>query len=99
MSGKRFYPSNPGLKSRFNRYLYSEDYTVDEMMGIFDMRAQKAGYQLADDAREALQAILKEESENNIGFGNVRACATCLKKAYRGRPTAFPSTMISQGTG
>lgn len=76
-----FIHSNPGLESRFNRYMYFEDYTVDEMMGIFDMRAKKAGYCLADDARETLRAILKEESENNVGFGNARGVRNLFEKA------------------
>lgn len=76
-----FIHSNPGLESRFNRYMYFEDYTVDEMLGIFDMRAKKAGYQLADDARETLKDILAEESENNIGFGNARGVRNLFEKA------------------
>jgi stage V sporulation protein K len=69
---KDFVQSNPGLESRFNRYLYFPDYTVEEMLAIFDMRCNKAGYRLDPEAREPLSVILKEESENNIGFGNAR---------------------------
>ncbi len=36
-----FVHSNPGLESRFNRFLYFPDYTVDEMLAIFDMRCKR----------------------------------------------------------
>ena len=33
-----FIHSNPGLESRFNRFLHFDDYTLDEMVAIFKMR-------------------------------------------------------------
>ena len=41
---EKFLHSNPGLESRFNRFIDFPDYTLDELMGIFDMRMNKAGY-------------------------------------------------------
>ena len=38
--------SNPGLESRFNRFLLFEDYTPEEMFEIFKMRCGK-GYVLS----------------------------------------------------
>ena len=76
-----FVHSNPGLESRFNRFLYFPDYSVDEMLAIFDMRCQKAGYRLEDSAREELKTILKEESEDNIGFGNARGVRNLFEQA------------------
>jgi stage V sporulation protein K len=69
---KDFVQSNPGLQSRFNRFMYFPDYTLDEMMAIFDMRMNKAGYTLDDDAREPLRTLISEESQNTIAFGNAR---------------------------
>ncbi|MDD4134224.1 MAG: AAA family ATPase [Eubacteriales bacterium] len=76
-----FVHSNPGLESRFNRFLYFPDYSVDEMLAIFDMRCQKAGYRPEDSAREELKTILKEESEDNIGFGNARGVRNLFEQA------------------
>ena len=76
-----FVRSNPGLESRFNRFLYFPDYTVEEMLAIFDMRCEKAGYHLAEQARETLQTILKEESEDNVGFGNARGVRNLFEQA------------------
>jgi stage V sporulation protein K len=76
-----FVHSNPGLESRFNRFLYFPDYTVEEMLAIFDMRCKKAGYRLEDSARNDLAKILAEESEDNIGFGNARGVRNLFEQA------------------
>lgn len=76
-----FVHSNPGLQSRFNRYMYFPDYTIDEMMAIFDMRMNKAGYTLDEDAREPLRQLILDESENAIGFGNARGVRNLFEQA------------------
>ncbi len=76
-----FVHSNPGLESRFNRFMYFPDYTADEMLAIFQMRCGKAGYRLAGDAQESLRTILKEQSEDNIGFGNARGVRNLFEQA------------------
>ena len=76
-----FVHSNPGLESRFNRFMYFPDYTVDEMFAIFQMRCEKAGYRLAEDAQERLRTILMEQSEDNVGFGNARGVRNLFEQA------------------
>lgn len=76
-----FVKSNPGLESRFNRFMYFPDYTLEEMMAIFDLRCRSSGYALAEDAREKLREIIKEESEDNIGFGNARGVRNLFEQA------------------
>ncbi len=76
-----FVKSNPGFESRFNRFMYFPDYTLDEMMGIFDLRCKNSGYALAADARELLRRIIKEESQDNIGFGNARGVRNLFEQA------------------
>ena len=53
----RFIHSNPGLESRFNRFLHFDDYTLDEMVQIFDMRCEKGCYRLTEDARPLLDKL------------------------------------------
>lgn len=36
-----FIHSNPGLESRFNRYLHFSDYTAEELLEIFLLRCEK----------------------------------------------------------
>ncbi|NLX82845.1 MAG: AAA family ATPase [Clostridiales bacterium] len=76
-----FVHSNPGLQSRFNRFLYFPDYSVEEMAAIFEMRCKKAGYQLDEEADSVLRRIIKEESEDNIGFGNARGVRNLFEQA------------------
>ena len=76
-----FVHSNPGLQSRFNRFLYFPDYSVEEMAAIFEMRYKKAGYQLDEKADEVLRRIIREESEDNIGFGNARGVRNLFEQA------------------
>ena len=67
---EKFIHSNPGLESRFNRFLLFPDYTVDEMMAIFKMRCGK-GYVLTPEAEPLVRDYIAEESADG-SFGNGR---------------------------
>lgn len=76
-----FVHSNPGLESRFNRFMHFPDYTVEEMLAIFDMRCQKSGYELAQDARDLLKGLLALFSLNAKGFGNARGVRNLFERS------------------
>ena len=67
----RFIHSNPGLESRFNRFLLVDDYTIDEMVEIFRMQCKKGCYQLTEEARPLIRDYIAEESADD-SFGNAR---------------------------
>ena len=67
-----FIHSNPGLESRFNRFLHFDDYSVDEMMDIFKMQCKKGCYTLADQAEEQVRDFIRQENTNGVSFGNAR---------------------------
>ncbi len=67
-----FIHSNPGLESRFNRFLHFDDYSLDEMMDIFKLRCRQATYKLADGAEEEVRKLIEEQNEDPIAFGNAR---------------------------
>lgn len=70
---ERFINSNPGLRSRFNRYVHFDDYTEEELFQIFILQAQKYDYHLDDEAKCALRSLLHEKVENRQkDFGNAR---------------------------
>ncbi|MBQ9988343.1 MAG: AAA family ATPase [Clostridia bacterium] len=75
-----FIHSNPGLESRFNRYLHFEDYSLDEMVDIFQMQCEKAHYVLGPDAREAVRAYIDEENDDTVGFGNARGVRNLFER-------------------
>jgi len=67
-----FIHSNPGLESRFNRFLHFDDYTTDEMVKIFEMQCEKGCYVLEGQAEEMVRDFIKEENTSGISFGNAR---------------------------
>ena len=69
---ERFIHSNPGLESRFNRYLHFDDYTTDEMVGIFKLQCKKGCYTLAEGAEQEVRDFIADENGDGITFGNAR---------------------------
>lgn len=67
----RFIHSNPGLESRFNRFLLFDDYTTDGMVEIFRMQCKKGCYQLTEEAQPLIRDYIAEESADD-SFGNAR---------------------------
>lgn len=79
---KTFIDSNPGLKSRFNRYIEFEDYSAEEMLTIFKNLATKQKYTLSEESEKTLLNIFKDvkECEDN-SFGNARGVRNLFEKA------------------
>ncbi len=67
-----FIHSNPGLESRFNRFLHFDDYSTDEMMQIFEMQCKKGCYTLDGQAAEMVRDFIREENTDPVSFGNAR---------------------------
>ncbi len=70
---ERFLDSNPGLRSRFSRYIHFEDYSADELVKIFEQFAEQQDYTLAPGLKEKLKEKLEEKRiEAGEHFGNAR---------------------------
>ncbi len=70
---KTFIESNPGLKSRFNKYFFFEDYNEEELMKIFDGYLKKNDYMLSDDARVLVKKHICHMVETkDTNFANAR---------------------------
>ena len=52
---REFVASNPGLKSRFNQFIYFEDYSPDELRQIFLLQCRNQGLSLAPQCDEYLK--------------------------------------------
>jgi len=76
-----FVKSNPGLESRFNRFMDFPDYTVEEMTAIFEMRCEKSGYTLDKDAYEQLKTLLALGALEPKAFGNARGVRNLFERA------------------
>ncbi|MCF0134201.1 MAG: AAA family ATPase [Blautia sp.] len=71
---KDFVESNPGLKSRFNKYFYFEDYNEEELMEIFRGNCRKYDYVMDEEMeKEVLQRICKMVEEKDENFANARS--------------------------
>ena len=59
---KKFFESNPGLKSRFNYFVEFEDYTVNQMFKIFLSYCKNEDYILEESAADKLKTFLEKQS-------------------------------------
>lgn len=79
-----FLNSNPGLKSRFNKFIHFEDYTPEALFDIFQLMSKKRGYLLAEDAKEVLkQLITRVYKERTINFANARIVRNMLESVIQ----------------
>ena len=69
---ERFIHSNPGLESRFNRFLHFADYTEEELLDIFRMQCKKGCYTLDPAAEAPLRDLLEKRMRDAVSFGNAR---------------------------
>lgn len=78
----KFIASNPGLESRFNKYLYFEDYTGPELMDIFRSMCKKHSYVLAPESENLASRFFREFYEQrDENFGNAREVRNVFEQA------------------
>lgn len=79
---KHFIQSNPGLQSRFNRYIDFPDYTVDELLQIYEFNMRKYDYHFSADAQQALRQFLQKTlAGHDVNYGNGRFVRNIFEKA------------------
>ena len=70
---EQFLESNPGLRSRFNRFVNFEDYKPQEMADIFVSMCKKQGYTCSDKVEEHVyEFFLERYTSRNKNFANAR---------------------------
>ena len=71
---EKFIGSNPGLKSRFNKYIYFEDYNDNELTEIFLARCREQDYSVNPELRPyILNRISQLRYYEGSNFGNARS--------------------------
>ena len=76
-----FLTSNPGLISRFNKYIDFKDYTDEELMAILHMNAGRQGYEVEPGADEVVKEMLSCMTlSDRLDFGNARGMRNTLEK-------------------
>lgn len=83
-----FLNSNPGLKSRFNKFIYFEDYTADEQLAILESMCKKQDYKLSDEARDFSKEFFAKRLESNAeNLANARDVRNYMEKAISNHAT------------
>ena len=80
---QEFIKSNPGLQSRFNKYLTFDDYSPNELVEIFQSLCESYGMT----ADEEVLGVLKEKlnvlyQKRDKSFGNGRLVRNIVEKVY-----------------
>ncbi len=70
---KGFLQMNPGMRSRFNKYIEFEDYTPEQLVEIFESFCENSNYKLVSSTNNYLTRVFCSLYETkNDTFGNGR---------------------------
>lgn len=77
-----FINSNPGLKSRFNKYYNFPDYVPQELMEITTYATEKRGVTLTEEAKAYIyQKLVDAYRDRDKSFGNARFAISIIEEA------------------
>ena len=81
---KEFIYSNPGLRSRFNRYIQFDDYSAEELTEIFKRNLRRSRYKIKRDAFDELQHVIDGAvASRDRNFGNARYVRNLFEKVVQ----------------
>lgn len=90
---KTFIDTNPGFKSRFNRYIHFPDYTPDEMIKIYELLCSKSEYNISPNAKNLLTDTFKQLYETKTkDFGNGRLVRNIFEKSIENQSNRIALT-------
>ncbi len=93
-----FLESNPGLRSRFTRFIDFPDYQPDELSLIFVRMSEEEGYTLAEGALDQVRNTLKQEYEARTGnFGNARLVRNLFERSLTSQANRLVGGTPSRG--
>ncbi len=85
---QNFINSNPGLKSRFNKYIDFPDYSADELVEIFYSMCNEYQYTLTSNADKILREKLFDMEKNkDDNFANARDVRNLFEKVITNQAT------------
>lgn len=89
---KQFIDTNPGLQSRFNRYIHFSDYSAADLMEIFRRNVRKYDYALSTEAEQKLtETLTNAVAHKDKNFGNARFVRNLLEKTIENQATRIAS--------
>lgn len=85
---EKFVNSNPGLKSRFNKYIFFKDYTGPELYKIFQSMCSKQEYEPDEEASEYIKEYLvRRASAHEENFANAREVRNYIERCISRQAT------------
>ena len=76
-----FIISNPGLQSRFSRYIDFPDYNANDLMRIFEYNTQKNEFLVSERAKAKIMEVIQDmEAHKDQNFGNARFVRNLFEK-------------------
>jgi len=80
---QEFINKNPGLQSRFNKYIVFADYSPEELFAIFSSITSKSKLKLTEEAATKVKEILQSHyDKRDKKFGNGRFARNLFEKIY-----------------
>ena len=94
-----FLESNPGLRSRFTRFIHFPDYDANELSGIFHAMCDREGLNLADDAlgfmAEEFRMVYNGRGAN---FANGRTVRNIFERIKAKQASRLSRMLLSEVT-
>lgn len=90
-----FINTNPGLQSRFSRYIDFPDYSEEELLQIFLQNAKKGDYVLDENALTLLRGVLHDAIvHKDKNFGNARYVRNLFEKCIQNQANRLSEEKI-----
>jgi len=93
---QKFLQSNPGLESRFNKFIHYDDYSLEELALILKQLIEKNGYQATDAVFEILKGVTaKLASSGKENFANARAVRNLFERVQQAQADRLATTITT----
>ena len=93
---KAMLESNPGIESRVSEIFEFEDLNVDELLQVAELYCDDNKYELSEDARERLKAVItRDVAAKDKNFGNGRYVNKLMETAINTRMASRLSKIVS----
>lgn len=95
---EKFIDSNPGLRSRFNKYIHFDDYSDEDLLKIFEHFCHEQDYTIDENAYELLKSkIISLRNEPGV-FSNARAVRNYFEKVISKQANRIVTNISSLST-
>jgi SpoVK/Ycf46/Vps4 family AAA+-type ATPase len=79
---EEFVNSNPGLRSRFNKYIFFQDYTGEQLYNIFLDNCKRQEYEPNEPGKKYVREYLEKKANNHDeNFANAREVRNYLERS------------------